>query len=475
MTKKEFKKAMQCGLGRCVIELDKAKNIEKYYDIVLWGCTHNFSYDAQCEGIRSWYMYELIKRFPDKSSFLEKIIYHYEKCILKSETGWRFVQISNLLVCFAIDANQLAVDALWKGYQKLYQILYRRKRTSNRMFFIKESFEDLCIALTGLEEEQTGEVYLKIIEDMGKLYLYSPVFRNWSDAFSSFDDHCEWLYGKRTIRKIQKEKAKESQTVKKYITCMEDYKEELECNRKNCKRLYPQNALEVYNYLKNGLVKEQNKNNRIMYLFCGRIFMREHKTEELQKLAQMYKEEKNPTLKSRLLHIFTNKTCAFLLDPQVVIHDAKSEYEMLSDMAFEALCYIQHEKVREYAFTLLHDEKHKDDVISMIANNYQKEDKEILINMVKSVPVVYHGDEHWHGVFLSVLDMFENKEIKNPPKELLLYMYENTQCSSCRESILMEMGRRRMITKEILMECLWDSNDDIREYANGKMKNSKFR
>ncbi len=469
MTKKGFKKAMQCGLGRCIVELDQVENVEKYYDIVLWGCTHNFSYDAQCEGMRSWYTYEMIKRFADKSSFLKKIIYHYEKSIIKSGTGCELAYISNVLVYFAIDGSQLAVDALWRGYQKLYHILYKRKRTSDSVFFIKESFEELCIALTGLEKGQAGEVYLKFIEDMGNLYLYSHVFQNWNNAFSSFDDYCECLYGKRNINKIKKEKAKESQSIEKYITCMEKYKEEMECNRKNHKQQCPQNATEVYEYLKNGLIKEQDKSNKIIYLFCGRIFLGKDKIDELQKLAQMYKEEKNPVLRARLLQIFTNQACAFLLDPEVVIYDTKSEHETLSNQAFDALCYIHHEKVKEYAYTLLHDKKHRDNVICIIANNYQKEDKEIFINMVKSVPVVYQGDEHWHGVFFSVLDMFENKEIKNPPKELLLYMYENTQCSSCRESILMEMERRRMITKDILMECLWDSNENIRKYAGRKI------
>lgn len=259
-----------------------------------------------------------------------------------------------------------------------------------------------------MEEEQAGEVYLKIIEDMGNLYLYSPVFQDWNNAFSSFDNHCECLYGKRNINEIRKEKAKESQPVETYIA----YREE-------------------------------------------------------------YKEEKNPVLRARLLQIFTNLSCAFLLDPEMVIHDTKSEHETLSNQAFEALHYIHHEKVREYAYTMLHDKKHREDVICMIANNYQKEDKEIFVDMVKIVPIVYHGDEYWHGVFF-VLDMFKNRAIKNPPKELLLYMYENTQCSCCRESILIEMGRRRMITKSILMEYLWDSNEDIREYANRKMKNSKL-
>ena len=47
MTKREFKEAMMRGLGRCILELDETEDAEKYREIVLWGCTHNLSYDTQ--------------------------------------------------------------------------------------------------------------------------------------------------------------------------------------------------------------------------------------------------------------------------------------------------------------------------------------------------------------------------------------------------------------------------------------------
>lgn len=41
MTKKEFKKYMQQGLGRCAVVLQNYENVDKYKDVVLWGCLHN--------------------------------------------------------------------------------------------------------------------------------------------------------------------------------------------------------------------------------------------------------------------------------------------------------------------------------------------------------------------------------------------------------------------------------------------------
>ncbi|MBQ4428780.1 MAG: hypothetical protein II871_03300 [Clostridia bacterium] len=47
MNKKEFKRAMLCGLGRCILACQN--DPERYRAEVMWGCTHQLAYDAQCE------------------------------------------------------------------------------------------------------------------------------------------------------------------------------------------------------------------------------------------------------------------------------------------------------------------------------------------------------------------------------------------------------------------------------------------
>ena len=49
-------------------------------------------------------------------------------------------------------------------------------------------------------------------------------------------------------------------------------------------------------------------------------------------------------------------------------------------------------------------------------------------------------------------------------------MYEYSQCACCRDFIVREMSRRRMLTDELLQECLHDSYSDIREFAEKKWK-----
>ena len=75
----------------------------------------------------------------------------------------------------------------------------------------------------------------------------------------------------------------------------------------------------------------------------------------------------------------------------------------------------------------------------------------------------------WFRVFQNVMKIFRNKSVKNPPEELLLYMYETTLSTGSRKAYIEEMGEREMLTKEILKECLYDSNAGIRNYAKRKL------
>ncbi len=109
----------------------------------------------------------------------------------------------------------------------------------------------------------------------------------------------------------------------------------------------------------------------------------------------------------------------------------------------------------------------------MLASNYRKEDSEIIVTLVKRIPITYSNDADWHGVFGALLDLFNQEIGEKLPRELLPYMYENGLCSFCREYILMRMERAGMLTGDILEECMYDCNEDIREYAKKKLNGIK--
>lgn len=110
MTENEFKNAMMCGLGRCIIELDTTDNVENYKQAVLYGCKHNITYDVQCEGVKGWYMYELIKRFDDKKEFLTALFTGLNKSVKKN--NWSFEHFCGVLSWFVSDGYTDAENML---------------------------------------------------------------------------------------------------------------------------------------------------------------------------------------------------------------------------------------------------------------------------------------------------------------------------------------------------------------------------
>lgn len=98
---------------------------------------------------------------------------------------------------------------------------------------------------------------------------------------------------------------------------------------------------------------------------------------------------------------------------------------------------------------------------------YGVKNRAFLTEAVKQIPILYENGE-WHHTFSDVMRVFDAPD-GNKPKEILPYLYRNTLCSFCREAVVREMGRRRMLTRELLEELRYDCNDDIRAYANKRI------
>lgn len=65
------------GQGRCI--LSAHENPDKYYDTVLWACSNIVSYNPQCKGTHSEYIYDLINYYVDTEPFFETVVKSFEK------------------------------------------------------------------------------------------------------------------------------------------------------------------------------------------------------------------------------------------------------------------------------------------------------------------------------------------------------------------------------------------------------------
>ena len=451
MTKKAFKYDMQRGLGSCVLELKNTQDKEKFRPLVLWGCSRDMAYDAQSEGCRSVYLYRLITQFPDSAPFMDVL----EKRLFQSmrSRGWEFLQDCEILSYFALDGEKRAWNILQSCYRELLQILHRkRKHTKDDL---PNNFESLCLTLVSM---QPG-MYRKLVKDIGLLIEDNSLYS--AADFSWFQNESEYELGEKAVHRILYHPDAD-EGIRAYARSMEETRERWKREESEIKKTEPETADEIYERLRGGGTPGS------IYRGLARRMMAQGRSQEIAALAEYYRKEEEPDLRYQLLRMLSDKSCVWSLDIERLIEDSRSDNGNLADWAFEALSHIRDTRVREYAYELLQDEKQQAQAVSMLAANYEDRDREVFVHAVKQIPVTYESGE-WHGAFGDVMDLFHGPA-KRKPNELLLHMYRNTLCSYCRERVVREMGRRRMLTRELLEEMQYDCNEEIRAYAERKLR-----
>lgn len=428
MTQKEFKLSLQRGQGRALQAV--RDNPAKYYKSVLWACARNLSFDTQCEGTRSWYVYQMTNCFEDKAAFVQAAVDRLETT--KLWNYWQLLYLSELLFLLSEDGYSSAVSVLWDKYENLYKKLLDIKHPPKRFFWACDSFEMLSLVLA---HDKTTVV--KIANDIGKLYENQKVFDG-----SDFS----WLH----ISKIKrfkaalKKQAKTSQDIQRYLQVSND------------------DELRWDGACSNPPSDEPNKPKTGLAL----SFWLERKADmqTILQYAKAYIDTTEPQSRADALYAFCR--CPYPDDPQPIIEDTVSNCEELRNIAWEALENIRHPKVRDFALNHLKD--NNGNAVIILIKNYLPKDERLLEKLIKQIPVDYMNKTGWHRIHLDVLAMTDNG-IK-APTSLLKHIYHTTFCSVCREYALRQMVKRRIASVDTLKECLLDSNQDIRIYAEKLLK-----
>ncbi|MFR2407206.1 MAG: hypothetical protein ACLS76_18820, partial [Eubacterium callanderi] len=90
--------------------------------------------------------------------------------------------------------------------------------------------------------------------------------------------------------------------------------------------------------------------------------------------------------------------------------------------------------------------------------------KEALLKLLYCLPVTYSDASGWHGVMRHILWAFGQRECQSYPREFLYYIYQNSLCSGCREEAVKQLVQEKGLTSEMMSECRYDSNENIRKY-----------
>ncbi|MDE7479345.1 MAG: hypothetical protein K2M91_15660, partial [Lachnospiraceae bacterium] len=310
MTKKAFKHDMQRGLGSCVVALKNTQDAEKekYLPLVLWGCSRDMAYDAQCEGCRSVYLYELITEFPDKTPFVDVIEKRLFQCI--HSTGWEFFQDCEILSYFVSDGDRRSWKILTSCYDTVFQILlHKRKRTKNGRLPERDNFEALCISMVSLcfdDHRKRKKLYQMFVKNIGFLAEHNTLCN--VSEFDWFQSVAENALGKKVVHKLLHREDADEYT-KTYARLIEEYRNTWDAEWEKRRKAEPQTADELYMRLMNG---ERSGKDWSLHLLRG--WMRQNKEQEVLRLASYYRDEGELDIRYHLLRMLANEVCAETLD-----------------------------------------------------------------------------------------------------------------------------------------------------------------
>ena len=443
-----FKDALLRGTGRCFAMLATESSRRKYRPLVMWACGRNLGYDTQIEGTRALFLFDLIGRYPSPEPFLDVV----EKSFFASfnKGNWLFQQECELLALFTKVGNERARRILEQGYLRFCQYLKRLnlERISKPYIPAPDNFDSLCEQLVYCAKPaEAPSMVERIVRDVGGLCM--------RDSFWIFTAECLQLFfgdvlGDRRLVTIlgRIDSVPEVDAYKAAVLQAKMESEERDAERK---RRLSLEYKEVYRRIKEqdvsgvrGIVGSWWHNGR---------------TKDIEGIARLYEKEKDPSTRARILDLFRAPKFKGYLPLDSVLQDASSDDDGLRDSALRALDGIKDQRVRDFALDVLKKRGMSYEIASLIAGNYRESDDDLLIAALKRL-----GEMRRHHLGIGVLGNVGGKGGRLS-KRILIYLYDTTRCSYCRERAVRELGRRGFLTREMAEECLHDANDDIRDYA----------
>lgn len=433
MTKKAFKSAMLRGLGRCVIAVRQEP--EKYRDLVFWACQRNIAYDAQCEGSRSWYVYTMASVYPNKEPFIAAAADALRKCPL--HRGWDLLYLSELLIFFSEDVGRPARKAVVDKYREVLAKMFARKRRAYPVFHELAALEQLGLVLS-----TSPGPFLRACSDFGKLYGQKPFLE---------DGDFEWFFNTKgkIFRADMKRAAKKDGDIARFLQREQAFADEWAAKTERWKQQ-----------------RETVSPETLTGYALSRWLAKKADPETMEHYAEIYRKQAEPELRAAALEAFS--TCRYPGNPEPIIEDADSPCENLQNAAWRALENIRHPAVRDFALASGNRESRASEIFSLLVTNYQPKDAPILEAYLNR----WINEKDWdsfHAAGHDIHRAFDPGSGIPHPKHLLPILYTYNPCSFCREYTLHHLAKHKMLTQEILTECLYDSNEDIRRYAEKQM------
>lgn len=409
---REFKYKVTRGLGSAILHLKNHPNeAKRYANAIYRACIRNTALDAQSEGSRAHYLWELIQLSGISEQLQDRILDEIGK-----RGDYDREQIYRLAKYFAQSGNQKAIQLM-------------------KEHLIWDSCWNLFIGAEEIIELEGINGFQFVAEKIGKKCIEEPGY--WDEAVWDFTVE---KFGEELVITRIEQACTSNPKIQAYYQSIQEAK----------KRTYqstPKRKVESYQQVKERIESFWRGSIEGWRLVTLIHWGSKATKEELQEAAIDFLQETDLVKCKAYLHIFFKSV--FPLDPTKLD-------------ALEALAHVRDQRVRELAIEripTIKDVAEKCYLLDLLTYNYEELDYRLIETILMDDR---NDDNDLESLGHSLTSIYTANKTSNCQNGLI-YLYQNGACAICREKYLEIMIDQNVLPEWILQEARYDSNLEIRE------------
>jgi hypothetical protein len=416
--KRQMLNALKRGTGEAYLIVKNNPKID-FSNQIIKGALNIFAYDAQCEGNRAQYIFDIISICPQKDKIRNAVL---QGLATEQNNTWNLTHLFALTKLFAAQGDAAAKQSIydrflnnsiegsdWAGYVEILEL-----DGLNGLFYITEKF--------------------------GKYIEQNP--DDWQD-----DSIIAHFQAENKDIKVQEELENKAET-NKFIRIYLDNIAKTNASQESYKAKPTQYK---------GIIDEV-LNRKPFISFIRKMKMT---NKEVNQIAKQLLEKTKASNIAKFLDIFGLHK--FPYDSQIILDFAKrkpkSKYK-IAENAMKALKHLKGKDIRNFVLDKIQNAKNPIDYLEMLLANYEKGDFKLLSDIANRTNNE-HEVERLASIYTDIYEANRTKECKEP----LEILYNKMNCAIHRNSIVQILIENKVLSDKIKNEIEFDCDLRTRKLA----------
>lgn len=426
--------ALVRGLGRCIVELKTRGVSEHTRDLVLWACSNNLAFDAQIEGTRAVYLFDMVRCFPDATPFVSCIGTALRTSFHRADG--LFPQSCELLGLLAGEGISAARDALWACHSGILRTVPE--------------------ADWGIGQEHVEALTRALLPFCAERRLRSQVLVGMERWFGGR------AFGVETVRGVAEEAERLLDR-----SAAGDFRDLL------ARMADGDGEGADGGVVPNEIAVTPMRGGRRLPAFLIPFLLRRGDHERIARIVDWCRREKDGSKLLELLRLFERDGCGELLPIDFLLKVAESSDLRLAREALWLIGKKRGEVARSVGLRFSRDPRFCGEALGILSRNVRRKDGDLLMQLGRSVR--RYGRATRQRIYNAVLGAYQDADPNDISRDVLFLLYEDVFCSHCRCRCVELMRRTGMVPRAILEECRYDSGMELREFAERELNAMEMR